>query len=377
MTLPASGQITLNQVNVELGLTATAQIGLGDANVRTLFNVATGQITMANGYGKANEFAFSITTNSQDLNLATAATSAGWNGTVAVIATVNAGVYVYSDNNTTAGMIISGSWPGGLTVQNNGYIIGKGGTTAYNTGQQGAPAGPLAPGGKAISISSSGVTIINGSGAYIAGGGGAAAAGYQNGGGGAGGGKGGGGGGGAGGGPGQAGAGTSAAYGGGAGAIGAGTGGSGGGGGGALGVGGPGGSSNSAGAAGTGYSDASAGGIGGISSGGLTGPGGADGGGGGRILPGVGGARSGGTGPFSGGEGGSGNAAGGNAGTMGIISPYGYPGAGGGGGWAAIGGRILSQSGTPDGNLGGVGGAAIDASTGYTLTNSGTIWGAT
>ena len=330
MTLPASGQITLNQVNVELGLTATAQIGLGDANVRTLFNVATGQITMANGYGKANEFAFSITTNSQDLNLATAATSAGWNGTVAVIATVNAGVYVYSDNNTTAGMIISGSWPGGLTVQNNGYIIGKGGTTAYNTGQQGAPAGALAPGGKAISISSSGVTIINGSGAYIAGGGGAAAAGYQNGGGGAGGGKGGGGGGGAGGGPGQAGAGTSAAYGGGAGG-----------------------------------------------GGGLTGPGGADGGGGGRILPGVGGARSGGTGPFSGGEGGSGNAAGGNAGTMGIISPYGYPGAGGGGGWAAIGGRILSQSGTPDGNLGGVGGAAIDASTGYTLTNSGTIWGAT
>tara|TARA_R110002153_G_scaffold252425_1_gene410191 strand:+ start:362 stop:1117 length:756 start_codon:yes stop_codon:yes gene_type:complete len=53
MTLPASGQITLNQVNVELSLSGTAQIGMGDAAVRGLFNVSSGQITMANGYGKS------------------------------------------------------------------------------------------------------------------------------------------------------------------------------------------------------------------------------------------------------------------------------------------------------------------------------------
>jgi hypothetical protein len=52
MTLPASGAISLNNVNVELGLTATAQIGLNDAAVRDLFGVASGVITMADGYGK-------------------------------------------------------------------------------------------------------------------------------------------------------------------------------------------------------------------------------------------------------------------------------------------------------------------------------------
>jgi hypothetical protein len=52
MTLPASGAISLNDVNVELTLTATAQIGLNDAAVRGLFGVASGAISMSDGYGK-------------------------------------------------------------------------------------------------------------------------------------------------------------------------------------------------------------------------------------------------------------------------------------------------------------------------------------
>jgi len=52
MTLPASGQITLNQVNVELGNSGTAQISMNDADVRDLFDVASGQIRMSDGYGK-------------------------------------------------------------------------------------------------------------------------------------------------------------------------------------------------------------------------------------------------------------------------------------------------------------------------------------
>ena len=54
MALPSSGQITLNQVNVELGLTATAQIGMNDSAVRGLFGIASGEIEMSDGYGKAN-----------------------------------------------------------------------------------------------------------------------------------------------------------------------------------------------------------------------------------------------------------------------------------------------------------------------------------
>ena len=55
MALPSSGnQITLNQVNVELGDTGTDVIGLNDADVRSLFGVSSGEIEMADGYGKSN-----------------------------------------------------------------------------------------------------------------------------------------------------------------------------------------------------------------------------------------------------------------------------------------------------------------------------------
>ena len=54
MALPASGQITLNQVNVELDNSGTAQIGLGDTAVRELFDISSGEIEMADGYGKSS-----------------------------------------------------------------------------------------------------------------------------------------------------------------------------------------------------------------------------------------------------------------------------------------------------------------------------------
>lgn len=54
MTLPTSGQIALSDVNVELGQGATTFIGLGDANVRNLFGIASGQIALSDGYGKSN-----------------------------------------------------------------------------------------------------------------------------------------------------------------------------------------------------------------------------------------------------------------------------------------------------------------------------------
>jgi len=58
MALPSSpSSISLNQVNTELGFSATAIIAMNDAAVRTLFGVASGAISMSNGYGKANSLA--------------------------------------------------------------------------------------------------------------------------------------------------------------------------------------------------------------------------------------------------------------------------------------------------------------------------------
>ena len=54
MALPSTGAISLNAVNVELGLSGTTTISMNQASVRTLFGVASGQISMSDGYGKSN-----------------------------------------------------------------------------------------------------------------------------------------------------------------------------------------------------------------------------------------------------------------------------------------------------------------------------------
>ena len=54
MALPAEGQISMNDVNVELGYTGTAQIALNDAAVRTLAQVPSGAISLDNLHGKSN-----------------------------------------------------------------------------------------------------------------------------------------------------------------------------------------------------------------------------------------------------------------------------------------------------------------------------------
>lgn len=53
MTLPASGAISLSQVNTELGLSSTAPITLNDAAVRALFAKPSGIISLADGYSKS------------------------------------------------------------------------------------------------------------------------------------------------------------------------------------------------------------------------------------------------------------------------------------------------------------------------------------
>lgn len=54
MTLP-TGQISMSQVNTELGIASTTLISLNQANVRTLAGVPSGQISMSNLQGKSNQ----------------------------------------------------------------------------------------------------------------------------------------------------------------------------------------------------------------------------------------------------------------------------------------------------------------------------------
>lgn len=52
MTLAASGQLAMSDINTELGLSSTAQISLNDASVRSLALIPSGQISMNDLHGK-------------------------------------------------------------------------------------------------------------------------------------------------------------------------------------------------------------------------------------------------------------------------------------------------------------------------------------
>lgn len=125
-------------------------------------------------------FSFTISTNQENLNLATYATAQGWDGVSPVEATISSGVYIYSYD-VTIPALTTGNFPNGLTIINEGYIAGKGG---YGMG----PVNPLdgssamdsdPPGdaGDAISLGCN-VVIESSSGGYIGGGGGGGGGGY-------------------------------------------------------------------------------------------------------------------------------------------------------------------------------------------------------
>ncbi len=160
MTLPSSpNAISLSQVNVELGLSANAAISMNDAAVRTLFGVASGQISMSQGHGKSNQFAFNISANTTNANLRTLAVNAGWNQSSKVVANVASAVFISSTGTGTAALTINGSFPGGVELINNGTIAGMGG--AGGTGAANSAAGTAgAAGGLALSVSSA-VSITN------------------------------------------------------------------------------------------------------------------------------------------------------------------------------------------------------------------------
>ena len=129
---------------------------------------------MSNGYGKSNQFAFTISANTVNANLRSLAVAAGWTGSSKVVATINSGVYVYSSSTGSPGLTINGAFPAGVTLVNNGLITGRGGQGGK--GHDYMPASAGASGGTALAVSVA-VTINNASGTIGGGGGGGGGAG--------------------------------------------------------------------------------------------------------------------------------------------------------------------------------------------------------
>ena len=370
MALQSSGSISLDDLHVEVGGTSGTTCSLNDADIRALISVgdSAGQ-NIQQYYGVSSETTLPTggsTVNGQvQLKRITASSYISSGGTLKV----PSNMWVWSDSTSHAALTIDIP----CTVINEGKIIGcggKGGSPIHTEPQNRTVSGTNLDAGVAINVTSSGVTVTNSSGAYIAGGGGGggsrqgthASGMWQSyagpGGGGAGGGVGG-----------KGGAFTSSSSNiqfitGGSNAAG-----------GALNATGANGSYQRA------YSDPQSSyalrGSGGGAGGGGGGNGNVqyygDAGAGGRILPGTGGS--------GGGAGGNGfnvaGAAGGSANNGGGNGGYDYHdgepamGGGGGGGWGASGGYSMNSYGS-----GGLGGAAISG-TSRTLSNSGTIYGST
>lgn len=100
-------------------------------------------------------FNFTISSNQTNANLRTLAVNAGWDQTVAVTATIGSNVYISSTSTATPALTIDGSWPNGVILVNNGYILGKGGNGGGGQTLQAGFAG-----GDAISLGTN-VTITN------------------------------------------------------------------------------------------------------------------------------------------------------------------------------------------------------------------------
>lgn len=354
MTITSNGSISISDLQDEFGGSGSTTWRMSDyykggsyvsssvieGSGRTI--PTGGRIDLSDFYGAQNyvppsTYTYTLTSNTQGpWDMRAAAIADGWDGILQLFVVINPNVYVWSDSTSSAAMFISGNFPNGVTITNNGFIMGKGG----NGGSIGATAGPT-DGGPAILCSST--CSINNVGYIGGGGGGGAPANYNvsnnasssGGGGGAGGGHGG----------------SASFYNAGANLA-------------IIALGGDGGSIGQSGSnadnfrtfygSGNSQSDILTPGAGGGAGGGggngtTSNSTGSGGGGGGRIFPGTGGATSGGQ------AGGSSNNAGSNATSV--------DGAGGGG-WGAAGG---------DGNVydGGAGGAAISGS-GHTIIGGST-----
>jgi len=143
MTLNSSGPISLGgntagqSINLELGVSPTAQISFNDWNVRLTANLKSNSTAISvptNFYGKGYFFQYTISANTSQLCLRAGAIAAGWNECQPLRANINPSRVVYSTTTTIPALTITGSFPKGVTLYNNGIIVGMGGAGNGNAG---------------------------------------------------------------------------------------------------------------------------------------------------------------------------------------------------------------------------------------------------
>lgn len=175
MALQSSGAISLADIQTEFG--GSNPIAISEYYGAAAGVPASGAISISSFYGKSNTQSFTISTDQTNLDLRAWAVTAGWDQSANLEITIGSGVYIYSTAVGTPAMTIAGSFPSGVTLINNGFIVGDGGNGGIGgVGNSAGSAGGV--GGLALSVSSA-VTIAN-SGTVAGGGGGGGGGGGSN-----------------------------------------------------------------------------------------------------------------------------------------------------------------------------------------------------
>lgn len=173
MVIKTTGPISLLDIQNEFG--GSAPIGLNEYYGAAAGIPASGTIGLNVFYGASAIVLFTntITANQQELNLYNYLIAQGWNGSDEVEVTINSGVYIWSDNTAVAALNTGGAYPKGLTIINNGFIMGKGGNGADLFLAPTLSYGTATSGGPAIYLTTP--VNLNNSNGYIGGGGGGGA----------------------------------------------------------------------------------------------------------------------------------------------------------------------------------------------------------
>ena len=159
MTLPVSGAISFNAINVELAVAGTTTASLGQASYRTLAGVPSGAISLSNFYGKSNRGSASTTlAGGANVSLNVTSLSGYVAGNTTITITISG--ICYGSGGTPGLTLTGGSGTDTISIVNNSYITGSAGAGAQSTGGSGGPALSL---GWPVTITNNG---------YIGGGGG-------------------------------------------------------------------------------------------------------------------------------------------------------------------------------------------------------------